>query len=622
MKKTILATAIISLYAPTIFAQDADATQADETMVVTANRFEQPKASTLANISVIEREDIQAIQADSALDVLKTLPGVEVTQLGTKGNTTSIYLRGTASAQTLILVDGVRINSPTSGGGSIGLIPAFAIEKIEVLRGPKASIYGADAVGGVISITTISKDNVNQASLTGGSNYYHSEGWRSSGDISDDTRGSFVVNNEVSKGYAISSFNPDNEDYGYKSQVAFGSLQHDITDNWSTNFSGYNQSSTSEFQSTTKDETRTDFYSVAGGVNYHVTNFQSSLQVSQTNNELGTRDVAKTRAEAILEAKRNTVSWINSYQVLDSLNLTGGVDYYQEKVDRGGSNSANYQKTDRNNTGIFATSSLNLEPVIVEASIRNDNDSSFGSNTTWNLAAGVNIGDSLVASVSHGTAYRAPTFNDMYWPEDAFSKGNPDLNPEKSESTELSLQGFHSWASWTISAYQTNIKDMIEWAPDLSDPQGKWQPSNVSKAEIRGIEASVEFDTWLIHHTVSADWKDPKNKETGLQLANRAKQNYSWIGTLEWQDLQTSLVTNYVGERPDSSTAGANMMGSYITVDLALKYSFTENLDARFKVSNLLDEDYEISKDTNSFTSTEYFKGAERGYYAGIDYRF
>ncbi|GAD90811.1 vitamin B12 transporter BtuB [Vibrio halioticoli NBRC 102217] len=615
MKKTILATAIISLYAPTLFAQEADATQTDETMVVTANRFEQPKTSTLANITVIEREDIQAIQADSAIDVLKTLPGVEVTQLGTKGNTTSIYLRGTASAQTLILVDGVRINSPTSGGGSIGLIPAFAIEKIEVLRGPKASVYGADAVGGVISITTTSKDNVHEVSLTGGSNHYHSEGWRSAGEISDSTRGSFVVNNEASKGYGISTYSPEGEDYGYKSQVVFGSLEHDISDNWSANFSGYNQNSSSEFQATTKDETAQDFYSLTGGLNYTINDFQSSLQVSHSNDTQGTRDAAKTRAEAILEAQRNTVSWINSYNFNSLLNVTGGLDYYKEEVDRSGSNTTNYEKTDRDNRGIFATSSLNLHPFILEASIRNDDDSSYGSNTTWNLAAGVTIADTYTLSLSHGTAYRAPTFNDLYWP----GSGNPDLKPESSESTEFTVQGYHSWASWNISLYNTDIKDMIAWAPNAS---GQWQPANINKAQIKGIEASIEFDTWLIHHTVSADWKDPKNKEDGSQLVNRAKQNYSWIGTANWQDVQTSLIANYVGERPDSSSAFANMMDSYITLDFALKYSFTDNLDARFKVNNLLDEDYEVAKDTNSFMTDEYFKGAERSYYAGIDYRF
>ncbi|TKG28587.1 TonB-dependent receptor [Vibrio breoganii] len=622
MKKSILATAIVSLYAPALFAQDTDSTKVDETIVVTANRFEQTQSSTLATMSVIDRSQIEAIQADTALDVLQTLPGVEIVKQGTKGNTSSIFLRGTSTAQTLVLVDGVKVNSPAAGGATIGLIPAFAIEKIEVIRGPRASIYGADAVGGVISITTVpsSGESVHELSLTGGSDYYNSEGFRSVGKLSDKTQGSFVVNNEGSKGYNISTSVPEDENYGYDSQVLFGSLSHKITNNWIASFNGYKQSSSNEFQRfASKNETEQDFYTVAGKIDYSQDSFQTNVQISQTHDELATRDAAKTNPQAILTAKRTSVSWLNSYSPTSNVTLNAGVDYYQENADRGGSNTTNYEETKRHNTGVFATSLVKINPVILELSIRNDDDSSYGNNTTWGVAAGVNVTDSMILSASHGTAFRAPTFNDLYWPSSPSDQGNPDLKPEASASSEVSLQGFHTFASWSISAYQTEIEDLIEWAPiDPNDLMSKWTPSNVSEAEIKGIELAVEFDTGIVHHTVSADWKDPKNKTNGAQLMNRAKQNYSWIGSLQWEDFQSSLVANYVGERPDSSTTSQNMMDAYFTVDLALKYDMTENLTTRFKVSNLFDEDYETSADQ----SGGYFIGPERSYYAGIDYRF
>lgn len=148
MQKSALAIALASLLTPISYLH-ANEAQPQETVVVTANRFEQVESTVLASMSVVTKADIEKLNVTSALDVLKTLPGVEVNTQGGKGQVSSIFLRGTSSKHTLVLVDGVKINSATAGGASLGLIPAFAIEQIEVVRGPRAAIYGSDAIGGL-----------------------------------------------------------------------------------------------------------------------------------------------------------------------------------------------------------------------------------------------------------------------------------------------------------------------------------------------------------------------------------------------------------------------------------------------------------------------------------------
>lgn len=146
MKKSLLAISVASLLTPISYSY-AQEVQTNDTIVVTASRFAQPESSVLASMSVITKAEIEKLNVTSALDVLKTLPGVEVNSQGGKGKSAA-FLRGTSSKHTLVLVDGVKINSATAGGASLGLIPAFAIEQIEVVRGPRAAIYGSDAIGG------------------------------------------------------------------------------------------------------------------------------------------------------------------------------------------------------------------------------------------------------------------------------------------------------------------------------------------------------------------------------------------------------------------------------------------------------------------------------------------
>ncbi|WP_261817894.1 TonB-dependent receptor domain-containing protein [Vibrio gallicus] len=614
MKKTILATAIVALYAPSLFAQEVDSTNVDETMVITANRFEPTQTSALASISVVERDQIEKLQADSAFDVLKTLPGVEVRSQGTKAGASSIFIRGANSNQTLILLDGVRLNTAASSRYStLGLIPAFAIERIEVIRGPRAAVYGADAIGGVISITTKPQESsVHEVTLNGGSNNYHQEGWRSSGALSDTAQGHILVSNEGSKGYNISS-DPNGQDFGYKSQFVSGGFNKQLSDNWNAGFNGVWQQLENQYVGTTPADTaklqETDAYNLAANLDYTRDTYNSSLQVSFANEDQADGLDQKNAQKDYIESKRTSVLWVNHYSGIEGTDIIAGVDYSYEQAEKPAA-TTDFDKNSRNNAAVFTGASINLNPVTLEANVRHDENSIYGGNTTWGAGAGWFIIDSLQLTTNYGTSFKAPSFTDLYGP----FGGNKDLKAEEAKSFEVGLNGYHSWANWSLVAYKNDIDNLITWVsqPTASNP---WNGSleNINKAQIKGIELTVDFATGPINHTLVGDWKDTEDKSTGEQLLRRAKQNYKWIVDYSYQALDLSVSTIYVGKRADFSKT----LDSYITLDFATKYGITDNLDAKFKINNLLDEDYDIADG-----GTYNWVGQERSYYAGLDYRF
>ncbi|ENM5772235.1 TonB-dependent receptor [Vibrio mimicus] len=613
MQKSLLAITLASQLTPISYLHASEA-QPQETVVVTANRFEQAESSVLASISVVTKADIEKLNVTSALDILKTLPGVEVNSQGGKGQISSIFLRGTSSKHTLVLVDGVKINSATAGGASLGLIPAFAIEQIEVVRGPRAAIYGSDAIGGVIHIKTIpdSRETKHDANLGYGNDDHSSLAWRSTGQLNDSTQASFVFSDEKSDGYRVNEVAPSSDSHGFQSQTLFGALRHDMNDAWYVQFNGYQLSSDVEYAnqfSGVKNESNTDFYSVAGALNFHKDNYASQLMVSRSDNESWDGVETGTVAKTALFSSRNSVSWLNHWTVIPTLNLAAGIDYDQEHARQGGANSSNYSKTEKDNKAAYVTAQFSKDIITAEASIRYDDDSAFGDQTTWNLGFGVAPSEYVEFVASTGTGFKAPTFNDLYWP----GSGNPDLKPETSKSSEVGIRSYLSFIQIEISAYRNEIEDMIDWAP--TGPGGAWIPSNIDNAKIEGIEIEALFETGVIEHRVSAEWKDPRDTSDDSLLIRRARENFSWVSTYTADNFGLSAVANYVGDRKDST---GKTMDAYTVLDLSANYKLTEAITLGARVGNIFDKEYQTAHSSGG----KYYLGEGRNWFATVNYRF
>lgn len=615
MKKSFLAIAVatsLSSYASNSLAETTAVKNStdNDTLVVTANRFEQKQSSVLASTSVITRKDIELLQVDNALDVLKTLAGVEVVSSGSKAHDTSIYIRGTNTEHALVMVDGVKVNSLTSGGSSIGLIPAFAIEQIEVIRGPRAAAFGSDALGGVINITTTTDyASHHEAFLGYGSQNHGLMGWKSVGEINETTKAELIVSQEKSDGHKIASNAAEGMDYGYESQTIVGHVQHEVNDNLMLQLSAMQITSDYDYYSDTTSKNNSENTSqILSGIAKYISDsfYSSELQLSSYFNEgkVGKADGSTTRE--ILETRKNVVSWLNGFDVVELSHIQLGIEYTESKAQRLGAYSSNYNGTSKNKKSAFITSSSDFDTYTFDLSARYDNSSSFGVHSTWNTGIGYRLTDDIELIGSYGTGYREPTFNDLYWP----GQGNPDLQPETSESREIEIRGDHQLLEWSVALYRNDIDNLIAW----KNTTGTWLPYNVDRARIDGLELKLEFDTWDVNHRIQASWKDPKDSSDGSLLSRRAQNNYSWTMLYQGDDWSGSWVTNYVGSR----ISGSRWLDSYITVDAAIKYKVTNQLTAGVKIDNLFDETVR----TGYSSSYGYYLGDERTVFASLNYLF
>ncbi len=606
MNKSLLAVAVASLLSPisNLHAQEATA---DETMVVTANRFEQTEASVLASVTTITREEIDVLQAKSLTEVFKYVPGVQLGENGGAFNSTSIFIRGSESKHSLVLLNGVKVNSATQGGFDLSLLPIEIVERIEIIRGPRAAVYGADAIGGVINfITYQAGDSLHQVKTSMGSDNYYQTSWQSRGQLNEKTYGTFFVNYKETDGYNIKAGTAQDigGEYGGESKDFTASLFHELSPVLRLNLDVFYSDSLSEYNgsdssyATTLNERDAEFFQVNGGALYTNDFISSRLNLSKSIQESTSYPVSEPEYRSIYKTNRTSLNWLNSFFVKDGFNINAGLDVINEDVSSG---SVDYVKKDRTNTGIFVTSTKELGQFTLDGSVRFDDDTSFDSFTTWSAALAYDFNEKLRVYGSYGTAFKAPSFYDLYDPV----YGNSGLKVEESSSSEIGLIGQFEVIDWRLSAYASKIQDMIIYYEHLG-----WAPTNTD-ADISGIEFEGSFDTGPIYHTVGLAYMDPEDSE-GKQLARRAKETASWIGTFTQDSWDLSLSMVYQGDRY-SDYSNNDKLESYSLWNLSTNYYVTSNLTLSGKIDNLFDEEYQTAKD---------YLTPERGYYLSAAYQF
>jgi vitamin B12 transporter len=576
---------------------------ADETlsaMVVTATRTAQSVDETLAPVTVISKEAIQRSQAENLTELLAGSVGMDVTETGWYGHSSNYFIRGASAKHILVLIDGVQLGSATTGSAELADIGLDQIERIEIVRGPRSSLYGSSAIGGVIHIFTRQDAMTEQGHINLGYGSYNTRTMAASLSGGDRKSRVKLALSRLSTDGSNVSENNNADDDGYEVDRVSVSLGHNFSQRSGINLAATQNRSTTEYDgySATSDYTRESLQQTASAsVNLAPLNeWELSLLASKSRDE--SDNYRDSVLDGIFHTQRQQISWQNDITLTDSTLFTLGLDKTHESIE----SQTSYSETTRTISGAFAQIQQGYARQDVVASLRSDDYGTLGRHTTGNLDWGYNLSDTLRLSAGYGTAFKAPTFNDLYYPLQPWGEGNPDLKPESSSSFEFGLRGKNRIVNWSASVFRTQISDLIEWQCIANcDTTSSWddvyKPFNVNRALINGIEASIEHQRDSRELKLSLTLLDARDEESGNKLQNRAAASLRLDLNQQhgkWRNGVSLLAQS--GRYADS--ANSRELDAYATVDLRADYALAKQWHLRGKIRNLFDKEYQTTDTT------------------------
>lgn len=589
VQSRILSLAVLAALPGITHAQDA-ATALDP-MLVTATRTATALDDSLSPAQVIDRATIESSQATSLQDLLRGRAGINLANTGGLGKQTSLFLRGTNSAHTLVLVDGVRINAADSGLAMLQDLPLAQIERVEIVRGPQSSLYGADAIGGVIQIFTRRNGGgfAPHLELGGGSNGLR----QASGGIGGGSdRGWFGIDIAYQHSDGIDSCRgsaatfagcgadePDRDGYRNLSKSARGG--YTFNEQWSVEGSALRAEGENHYDGYYNySET---LQQVLGGKVRYTPSERLAVTASIGRSDNESDNSGPFGAVGSAQTHRDSASVQADVTVATGHLLSAGVDWSDDSLD---GSSIDYLVESRDNTGVFVQYQGRFGAHQLQASVRNDDNQQFGNHTTGSLAWGLDLGDGWKLTASHGTAFKAPTFSDLYDPW----SGVPTLDPEKARSTNLGIaQQGHGWR-WGLDAYETRVDDLITY------DAATFHMVQVEKARIRGAELTGSTTLAGIDVNAQLSWTDPRNRTVGSQydnwLARRARETARIDLDRRFGDLRVGLTGFGAGKRYDDAANGVRLAG-YGTLDVRLEYALSADWSVLARAANVFDRRYE-----------------------------
>lgn len=595
-KKSLLSLAVAGAMSTSFIASaNTESAMEDiEVLTVTATRSILNIDDALTSQVVITRADIELANPISILDLLSSVPSIDVASNGGKGQTSSIFMRGTSSDHTLVLVDGVRVSSATSGGTSFSTISPEMIERIEIVQGPRAALWGSDAIGGVIQIFTrqLADGELFAGAIFGSDNY---KKYKAGAGISHgDGQTSITVSKEQSDGFDVQEGDETDDDgYDFTSIAIRG--QQKITDDFSAEWLLSSDSGDNEFDgfyngSDIKNHAwllRANYQSDFNGV-------KNSTAFSVGQNRDSADSLKDGASQGVFETRRNQYSLINNSQLSDDLQLNLGLDHYQDDVSK---SDTTYAVEKRDTTGVFAHALYTQDAWTYEATLRHDNVEDIESENTYNLGVGYKFSDDSRIVVNHGTGFKAPTFNDLYYP----FGGNELLVSEFSRSSEVFFETKLDDINVSWNFYHSNVDNLIVWDGSKAD--------NIEEAEINGLEFALNFEKLGGVHDFNMSYTDAEDLQKKEQLVRRAKEKFNYKYTTTLNDADIYVQYQFVGKRLDR---GSVDLSSYQLINLGLSYAISKNFSLSSRVTNLLDKEYQTANTYNT---------QERAFYFGITYQ-
>jgi vitamin B12 transporter len=573
--------------------------------VVTATRVATAVTDTIADVSIIDRATLELAGQTSLREVLSQQPGVQTASSGSYRSTAGIFLRGSVTSQTLVLIDGVRVGSATSGGASLENIPLSRIERIEILRGAASALYGPDAVGGVIQIFTreASPGLQMDASVGVGTDGQQQAGASLRG--SDGALGySLGVSREKASGISVisnpisGSYNPDED--GFSSSSVDAKLSARLNREHAVSVSLLRSDSDYQFDSVPfpnplgltriTSEARAKVGLANATLKWDaqwLTLWHSTVTIGSSD-EQSLADYFRLADGAFggntrFNTSRRQATWQNDITFGKDV-LSVMLEGRNETVD---SNTA-YTVTSRDVRSALASYAVNRPAWNALVVARNDDNSQFGNFNNWALSGGYRMTDSLRAVASVGTSFQAPSFNQLYYP----GFGNPSLQPQRNRATELGLKYHLGNVSLGAVAYNNDIQGFIVPTTNVQS----------SLAVLRGITLSGDVQTGDTGFSVSYDYADPRSysafaASNDLRLVRVARNMLNARVTHRLGDVNVFAELKLSGDREDNnlSFSGRDLLPGYTLLNVGANWRVQKNVLLLARINNMTDAQYQLA---------------------------
>lgn len=585
--------------APLLTAQSrAENALPQQTVLVTATRSAQAVTDVLLDHDIITADEIAHAGFSSVAELLQKKRGIEITTNGGPGTASSVYLRGTDNRQNVVLVDGVRIGSSTTGGATWATLPVGQIDHIEIVYGPLSSLYGADAVGGVVQIFTKQGSTYLEPTLALGFGSYGSRseeaGVSGASGGEHSVRFAVRVGHEATDGFTASqpgagpyTYNPDKD--GFKRDNASVQVAWQVADGHELGFNLISSRLNAQFDAGPGFDDRS--IEKLDDVAFHLkskftTNWHSLVQVSRSGDRNATlASYGNSRYDSIA---RN-YSWQNDF-TLGSDSLQVVAEHRQERVE----SSQSQLQRERNTNSVALAYQLKRDAHLFSAGLRYDDNSQYHGQTTGSLAYGYRLNNQWRLSSSVGTSFRAPAFNELYYPGYGIA-GN---RPERGRNAEIGLHYASANQQFSASYYQNRLTDLLVYAPVCPVEQSTHQfgcAYNVNKAVLEGLSlgSSTRWQQWTLK--ASLDLQNPRDDTSHKRLVRRAREHGSvtleyaagaWTGGVE---------SVFSSERYDDAN-NLNRLGGYGLLNLYGSYEFAHDWSLLARWNNVTGKDYELAR--------------------------
>jgi vitamin B12 transporter len=563
-----------------------------EEIVVTASRLRQPLSQTLRHTTVLTEGDIRASAAPDLPTLLRQQAGIEIAQSGGLGTQSSLFLRGANSNQTLVLLDGMRIDSATTGATAIDQIMLADIERIEVVRGNVSAIYGANAIGGVVQIFTKLGAGTPAGRFQAGMGSYGSRSIQAShGGQVGTTRYHLGIAHLDRDGFSAARaefiptpfvFAPGDRDRdGYRNTTFTLNLTHEWRPGHGLSLLARASRGEVEYDGTFSNRSEQDLDALQLVSENRITDVWSSrLQLGSSRDSLDSF-LDGTPASRV-HTRNRQVDWLNTVHIAPGQDLTLGLGLVNQRVSSDMTYTRNRREIKHAALGYLAE----IDRHGLQLNARYDDYSDFGTHTTGSVGYAYAFLPGWRFIANAGTAFRAPTFNDLY---NTAWGGNPNLRPEKARNVEAGLQYAKGSLSSRVMRFQSRTKDLIvyQW------PGGN---VNVGRAEVDGWEGSLAARLAGFDLDLGLTWQDPRNADTGARLLRRAQRLGSLQVRRAFGPASISAEVKASGSRGDihATTFSSVRLPGYTVVNLSGEYRFNPSMQARLRIDNVFDRDYSL----------------------------